>query len=666
MRFTYNWLNEFVEIKLKPQALAQVLTMAGLEVVFLEEKEGDFVFEIEITSNRPDLLSIIGIAREVAALTGKKLKLGSFSLKSYRGFNSNFKIEIEDRNDCLLYNAKIIKNIKVGSSPDWLKQRLELVGCRSINNIVDITNYVMFVWGQPLHAFDLDKLDDCCIIVRRAKDKEELITLDGQKRILDPQTLIIADKKKALALAGIIGGENSQISQNTQHILLEAAIFNPLIIRRTRQRLGIQTESAYRFERGLEPQILKSASWEAVDLMRRICGGMLILDKTQGRPKKKDKIIYFNSQQVKRSLGIEIDQKKIITILVSLGFKVKKQKKALKIGIPSYRKDISLEMDIVEEIARIYGYENIPTSLPKVLTKIEPDLKRTYILKIKDILIGLGLDEVLTYSLTDKETLKDFGLESKEAVSILNPLSKEQEVLRTSLLPSLLNIIIHNLNQKQNYVRIFEIAHIFSFLNDRPQEELSLGLGIAGVKPTLTCQGLIKEEMGFLHLKGIIQMLLDRLGIDNYSFKLNEKEGIDLYLGKERIGFILMRSILKNKKAYLAEISLTRLFGFIRLEKRFTPFPVYPAIIRDISFILKEGTFIEELIEEIRRQGQPFLKEARVIDFYKGKQVPPGFQGLTISCLYRSDERTLTEEEVNPLHDGVVKMVVEKFNARIR
>jgi len=656
--------------------------MAGLEVTSLEEKGHDFVFEIEVTSNRPDCLSVVGIAREVAAITNSKLKLpqatclsgrqaGRPQAKSLQRAACSLQpiyIEIEDKKDCPLYTAKIIKDVKVGSSPDWLKRRLELVGCRSVNNIVDITNYILFEWGQPLHAFDLDKLNPPdTIIVRRAKKDEKITTLDGQQRVVDPDILLIADKKGPVALAGLMGGKDTEVSETTKNVLLEAAIFNPIVLRHARQSLGIQSESGYRFERGIDPEVLERASWEAIRLISETAKGNCVLAKSSTRLKKEKRLIRLDIPYVNKILGIDIKGNKIKEILNSLGFVVKiKTKNNFSVSLPSFRQDVSSAIDLIEEIARIWGYAQIPTSLPAMKPQIAALGRRDLVSIIKNILQGLGLNEVITYSLMDRELLEAFdtGIGSC-IVEILNPLSKEQEVLRNTLALSLGGCIAHNLNQKQEYISIFEIAKVFFQEKDKIREEWALGIALG--------EGINKEPPGPLHVKGILEVLFQRLTIKDYRFKMAGNSEIQICLFKEKIGIIrplpenvLGRLDIKNKEVWIAELWLERLLTYVNLKKQFTSLPLYPAISRDISLVLKEDILAEDILAAIRERGAPLLKEVKIIDYYKGKQIAPGSKGLTISCLYRCDTRTLTEAEIEPLQGDISSLLVSRFAAQIR
>jgi phenylalanyl-tRNA synthetase beta chain len=681
MRFTYNWLKEFVNVKIPAQELAKKLTMAGLEVVSAEPEGNDFVFEAEVTSNRPDCLSIVGIAREVAAITGKKLSrypvIPLSRLNRQTGKQANrLTINIENKKDCPLYNAKIIRDVKVAPSPGWLKARLELVGCRSINNVVDITNYIMFTWGQPLHAFDLDKLNSDRVSVRRARAGEKLVIIDGQEKALDADILVIANKNNPVAIAGVMGGRDTEVSQDTKNILLEAAVFNPTLVRSGRRKLGLESESSYRFERGVDLEKTEFASSECVRLIQELAQGKCVFAKSSAPAKTKAKNINLNVINVKSVLGIEnINQAKIKKILDNLEFKLKlKGKNNLVVEIPSHRLDVALEADLIEEIARLLGYENIPTTLPAIIPKANFDTKRELVFKTKNILAGLGLNEVITYSLISWDLLKSQINQLSEPIEIANPLSKEQEILRSTLIPSLLKCTAYNLNQKENYINVFEIAKGFLKSTDnKPREELLLGIALCGTKSYFLQQGLVKEEVGILNLKGILDALFERLGVKGYNFRSQNGNAIDVYIHQEKIGRMLKPAAsvlenldIKNKSAVVLELSLDRLFSYVDLAKRFVRLPIYPAILRDISFILKEEIPTEEVLMSIKDKAGSLLRQVKVADYYKGRQISTGFKGLTISCTYRSDQRTLTETEINPMHADIINLLKEKFQAQIR
>ncbi|MFA4854709.1 MAG: phenylalanine--tRNA ligase subunit beta [Candidatus Omnitrophota bacterium] len=690
MKVTYNWLKDFLNIKISPKALAEKLTMAGLEVVSLEEAGGDFVFEIEITSNRPDWLSILGVAREISAITGAKLK--TVNLKEPKIKAREFKpvkISIADKQDCSFYSARIICDVKVGPSSDWLKKRLELLGCRSINNIVDITNYVLFALGHPLHAFDLDLLAQGEIVVRRAKPGEKITTLDNQLRPLSQGILIIADKDKPQAIAGIMGGKDTEVTGKTRNILLESAVFNPLLIRRARQRLGLQSESAYRFERGVNLESAKIASLAAQELICKLAFGKPQGHKSSGISKSSGALIKLEVAYVNRILGANIPAFKIKRILSGLGFNLKAQhpalsdrpvrasaqaKNTLVIKVPGFRQDVKLPIDLVEEIGRIYGYPQIPETLPAIKPNVNICGKRDTISHIKNVLVGLGLQEAITYSLVDRELLAKSGIKpDAQPVEILNPLSREQEVLRPTLLPSLIRCLAYNLDRQQEYVSIFEIANVFSGGADYPRERFSLGIALCGRRSFLTKDGLVRDEVTLLHLKGILEGLLSKLGIRDYDFRDQGERGVIIVINQQEAGIMLnlKKQVLdafgiKNKQVILAEVDLEKIFALINLGKKFSGLPRYPSITRDISFIIKDDISVKGMLAAIAAKGLPLLRSTEVVDYYQGKQIPAGCKGLTVSCVYRADDRTLTEEELTPLHDAICSLLEERFGIKLR
>jgi phenylalanyl-tRNA synthetase beta chain len=671
MKVTYNWLKDFVDIKVEPEELARRLTMSGSEVTSLEAKGDDFVFEIEITSNRPDCLSIIGIAREVAAITNVTLKAPNAKPKpKAKKASGDFAIKIEAKKDCSLYTARIIKGVKVGPSPAWLTKRLELVGCRCVNNIVDITNYVLFELGEPLHAFDLDALGGNTIIVRRSRQGEKLVSIDAEARTLSPEILVIADQEKPVAIAGVMGGKDTEVSGNTRNILLEAAVFDPLVVRRSRQKLGIQSEAAYRFERGIDPGIVEVASTRAAELIRGVCGGDFVLTKSAGLAKTIQRKVSVGVKRINKNLGVNISPAKIKQILSGLGFKVGAQtKKVFSVGIPSFRQDVKAEIDLIEEIARVFGYENIPTTLPKVTLQTKTKDINDLISLVKKILVGLGLNEAITYSLIDRDWLKGFWDRENCLIEILNPLSKEQEILRPLLMASLCRCVAYNLRQKQPQVNIFEIAKTYV---KSEQEKYVLGVALCGTKSWWfgPQQGHLQEEAGFLHLKGILQELFLRLGILEKEYRFaGSLDEFTVYLNNNKIGVLkrLGREILeqleiKNKEVFALEIGLDGISSCTRLKKEVRLPQKYPGIIRDITLELKEDISVEQILSKAAQLGGDLLSEVKFKAYYD-KNVPAGFKRITISCQYCSKERTLTEAEINPLQEILIRGLKEEFQA---
>jgi len=540
---------------------------------------------------------------------------------------------------------------------------------------VDVTNYVLFELGQPLHVFDLDKLSQNEIKVRRAKTNEKIVTIDGVIRQLNPEILVIADAYKPLAIAGIMGGQETEVTSNTCNILLEGAVFNPQIVRRGKQKLGLQSESAYRFERGVDLEAVNNATLLAQELILKLASGESSGFDSLGITKVAHAKINLDIVYLNKLLGTAIPVIKVKQILNSLGLSViTKTKNILIVKVPSFRQDLKLPIDLVEEVARIYGYNEVPQTLPAVKPSRKVLDQREVICNIKNILFGLGLDEAITYSLIDRELLTKSGINNIAGlVEILNPLSKEQEVLRPVLFPSLIRVLARNLDQQQERVNIFEIANVFSGQANAVREDSLLGIALCGVNTFFTKQGLAKDEITLLHLKGILEVLFNRLGIKKFDFNRQEDNKTDIMINQQQVGFILELSPqilaafdVKNRQIILAQISLEKLFSSINLAKKFMDIPKYPGIIRDISFLINENVSVKELLMAIETKGVPLLNQAKIVDYYQGKQIPIGFKGLTISCVYRLASRTLTEEEVAPVHKNICSLLEEQFGIKLR
>ncbi len=694
MKVTYNWLKEFVDIKISPEVLAEKLTMAGLEVVSLEKFSEDYIFEIEITTNRPDWLSVIGIAREVAAITGKKLKLPQLKGTRHKiqgtrhkapGSRLPLEVKIEDKAGCPRYIGRVFDNIKVKPSPEWMRNRLESVGLRPINNIVDITNYLLFETGQPMHAFDYDKIEEGAIIVRRAKTEEKIITLDAEERTLDNSILVIADKRKTVAVAGIMGGKNSEVSETTKTILLESACFDPALVRKGSKKLALATDSSYRFERGVDLNTVLTASERAAKLIKEFAvslgaeaGGML---KDAGTKTQKEGKIFLSSEKTSSVLGKKISASEIKKILEGLGFGVStKAKGNFEVKVPFFRRDVERDVDLIEEIARLSGYENIPLSLPAlkepgaiVREPGERDLKG----ETKNILLSLGFNEIITHSLISRLFLEKTNFSpDKIAIRVTNPLSAEQEFLRPELTPSMLNTISHNSKRKTEDLRIFELANIYKNEEGKIKEEVSLVLCLTG-KRYFDWKRKV-EEVDFYDLKGVLETLLLRLGVRDIVFHPEEsplfsrRYSLGLRIKDKELGFMgeINEEILKNfdlgKKIYLATLNLNAVFSFVRKDERYEPVARYPYISRDVSFIIDASVSYDTLLKFFRQDPSELIKEVNLVDVYFGKNIPPGKKSLTISVKFQSPERTLRDEEVEAIDSRLRQGLIKEFAAQPR
>ena len=681
MKVTYNWIKDFVAVDISAQQLADKLTMAGIEVKAVEPKDGDFVFEIEITSNRPDWLSVLGIAREVAALTGKKLKNLTLAAKPKAAIagakgSSLLKIDIEDRKDCPVYTAKVLSGVTVGPSPEWLRKRLELVGCRSVNNVVDITNYCLYELGEPLHAFDLDALAPEVVIVRRARAGEKILMIDGQQRYLNPSVLVIADAHKPVAVAGVMGGKETEVTEKTTSVLLEAAIFCPVVVRRGRQSLGLQSEASYRFERGIDLGIIEMASMRCASLMQQLCNGRLEGAVSSTKRKISRRLISLSIANINQILGVSLSASRIKTILLSLGFVPKARgASSFSVLVPSHRQDVCAEIDLIEEVARIYGFEHIPVSLPAVKLQVSIDTTFRRITAFKSLLTSMGLDEVITYSMMDRQSLGGFWFDESALVSIANPLSQEQEVLRPVLMPGVVQSIAYNLRQQQDHVALFEIAKTYQRRNGKLYEDYHLCVAVCGTRSVWLEQQKkrMSDAPGFLYLKGIASALFTRSGASACSFVSRDPGLVELVSEGAVIGVmrklpkgILDRLAIKNKDVYALEIPLDIMLKKDGRAIRFEPISRYPGISRDLSIVIADDIETTLVVEQIKQHGGESLQRVAISDFYKGKPIPDGHKNITVSCFYRSNTRTLQEDEVNASQGAIVDSLKQRFGAVIR
>jgi len=680
MKFSYNWLKDFVDIEIDAADLAQKLTMAGHEVGSVEPLDGDFILEAEITSNRADCFCMSGMARETAAVLGRRFNIPSGFLKGMPRTgkaSAGLSVSLESAGDCPLYTATIIKGVKIGPSPEWLRRRLESIGCRSVNNLVDITNYALFEWGAPLHAFDLDKLSGGRINVRRARQGETLVTIDGKKNILTSDILVIADADLPVAAAGIMGGAASEVSGGTVNVLLEGAIFNPVLVRKGRQLMAAQTEASYRFERGVDPERVKTSVERALMLILSLCGGSAENCVQKGAKIPRRKRIRFSLSRAETLLNIKLSQKSASGIFSSLGFTVAGYSSdILNVEVPLYRKDVQQQVDLEEEIARIYGYDRIASVQPSVVSELSGLNVWQCVLGIKNLLAGQGFNETVTYSLVDRKALEFPSEKPGEPIEVLNPLSREQEALRTSVMPGLLRCLAYNLNQKQEELRLFEIADIYyrTQSSDRNEERV-LALAVCGTRRYFNGGSFCEETLGPLHIKGALEMLFAWAGLKDFSFRQHSVGmNISIYAGKERFGEIIIPDKkqaadfdIKNRIAVLAEIRLEPVLrARLSLNKKYHKLPQYPAITRDISLLLREEIPLREIFTVAGQAGGGLLKELKLGDIYKGEQISSGYKGLTISCVYRSDEKTLTEEEVSPVHAGIVSALSNRPGVSLR
>lgn len=677
MKVPFGWLKDYVNVgPLNPEKVADRLTIAGFEVVLIEKIGGDSVFDIEVTPNRPDCLSILGVAREVAACLGKKLKAPKSKVKK-GSLKERPIIEIKDKKLCPRYTGRIIRNVKVAPSPKWLVEKLERMDLRTVNNVADITNYCLFELGQPTHAFDYDKIKGK-IIVRRARKNEKIVTIDGKERKLDADMLVIADEARAIAIGGVMGSKDTEVTDDTKNILFESAYFNPISIRRTSRRLGLISESSYRFERSVDMGRVVETSDRACGLIAELSGGGIGPLRDAGAKDPKPVKIYLRPEKLKKLLGLKIAPSTIKKILSSLELKVELSgKETMVVSVPSFRQDLKGEVDLIEEVVRIYGYDKLASTMPTIIghpERIEPSRELSDI--VRDALISLGVDEVITYTLLSKEDLSAAeNADDEKIITIQNPLSIEQEVMRTTLIPGILRTVTWNLNRGSRNLKIFELGSAYTKNAGHFNEEASLAIAFTGGRPH---DWRSKRELSFFDMKGVLEALFERLGVEELFFKgegfprFLTDEAASIEVSKEKIGFVgrLNREILDSfgveTDLLLCEISLKKLFSHAKLRKKFREMPKFPSAKRDISIIAKKDVSYQKIVSAMKEAGGDLVVNIELFDQYFGAQIPQDSRGLAYAIEYRAQDRTLTDDEISGLHKKVCDTLREKLGTEIR
>jgi phenylalanyl-tRNA synthetase beta chain len=675
MKISLQWLNDYVEHKLKADELVERLTMAGLEVEHVEDLGYTKTLEIEVTPNRPDCLNILGIAREVSAITQAPVKRPKIT--AYKSTKEKVSVTISDREDCGRYIATVIKGVRVENSPQWLKERIEALGMKSINNIVDITNFCLMELGQPLHAFDYDKLLGKKIIVRRARRGEEIKTLDGQTRKVDDNILIIADEKRPVAVAGVMGGEETGVTAATTNILLESAHFSLGLIRKATRSLGITSDSAYRFERGVDWDTIESGANRAIDLILKLAGGTVEIrtDVTTHKPKTIKPAITIGQNEIEALLGTKLPLAKCKAILSKLDFDVKPSgKEALKVTPPVFRGDVSQPVDIIEEVARIIGYDHLPMTQPTIRAiNIAPDAsKRTKKKAMYERLIAQGYNEIITMAMTNQKNLEKSALTVPHPLKIVNPLSGDQEFMRPSLLPSFLSVAVSNLNHGEKNLRFFEFGRIY--LNGAERE--TLGILATGQRYD-DWRINKKEQADFYDLKGAVESALEPLGLKNISFEQGQEQGFDacalIKSGDKVLGTLgrisgeaLSRWDIKAQNVFFAQIDIEAVTAFAKTSPWFAAINDYPSVVRDVSLAVPQDVAFDQIREICVALGGENLKTVRFVEEYVGEKIQSGQRGVVFSLVYQSSKGTLKENEVTQTHDAVCKALVDKLGATRR
>ena len=638
----------------------------------------DWIIEYEITTNRPDALSVLGIARELKAVLNKPIVLPdtSFETGSFKAENEA-ELEVLDSAACPRYTGFIVKGIKNAQSPLWMQVRLYLVGLRPINAVVDATNYVMYELGQPLHAFDLEKLAGKKVVVRRAKDGEKILTLDGTERKLTSDDLVIADAEKPVAIAGIMGGGESGTTLETENILLESAHFDPMTIRKTSKRLNLSTDSSYRFERGADIEACEFAAARALHLIQKVCGGEVAEGKLEHYPKPyTPKVIVFNPEKSSRLLGVQIPARKSSEILSNLGFTVKKEQDYIVVKVPSWRKyDVTREVDLIEEVARIYGMKNITSTYPLMHSNVKKDYRYFYIQEIKEFIASHGYNEAINYSFIGEKLYSKFGFDVSRLVKIANPLSEEWVYMRDYLFPSLVQNAVNNINRNEKDVALFEVAKVFVNKGEKlPEEPLHVAFLLTGkVKDDLYRE----RNADFYDLKGIVESLLEKLNVNAEFTAQNEKpflhpgQSAKITVDGEEVGFIgklhpdVTEKFEVKQDIFIAELNLDKLLSkALTTKTTFRQIPKFPPVTRDIAIIVDKTTPVAEL-EKIISSKAKHLESLKLFDVYEGKGIPEGKKSVAFSLKFRAKDKTLSDEEVNTIMNAIIKEL-ENYGATLR
>ena len=687
MFISYNWLKEFTGTNLSAQEVKERLTMVGLAIDAVESHGQDSVLDVEVPSNRPDCLSHVGIAREVTVIEQKQLRLPEGKPPKCEGRSASLtSVEIKDPDLCPRYAARLVRGVKIGPSPDWLAKRLETIGQRPINNVADITNYVLHELGQPLHAFDFAKLGGHRIVVRRAKPGEKLTTLDGVERTLAGEMLVIADAENAVALAGIMGGEDSEISTQTTDVLIESAYFDPHSVRQTARQLGMDTEASRRFERGADIEGVLRAQQRCIELICELAGGVATDDAFDVYPKPfQQRVVTLRPERVKELTSLSVETDKIKQILTGLGFEPDGESDGQpKFKVPSWRIDVEQEEDLVEEVARHTGYDHIPSELPPANVAGEYQPGEMQQRSLRRALNAFGFDEAISFSFIEPEDRFELipSLAWQEGLQpqLANPIIEDASSMRSTLLPGLLGSLRHNLNHGIRDVRLFEIGRIFSRSTpgELPQEPLALALVATG--------GALEEnraqaerELDFFDVKGALETAVDWMNLSPLEFRPESirhlREGqsarISLAAGPEigsigRLAEGIAASYKFRQPVYVVELDLSALLSGPVKVVQYSPLPRYPSVVRDLSLLVNRTVTLEEIRQAAAQQDVADCRSIKLVGTFEGGNIPSSKRSVTLRLEYRSDEGTLRDEEVEERHTRLTSSLLERFSAEQR
>jgi phenylalanyl-tRNA synthetase beta chain len=685
MLISYHWLRELTNTSLRPHELRERLTKAGLAIDAVETHADDSVLDVEVPSNRPDCLSHVGIAREVAVIERKELQMPQVRSVKTDGRSADLtSVEIKDPELCPRYAACLVRGVKIGPSPEWLAKRLEAIGQRPINNVADVTNYVLHELGQPLHAFDFHKLSGKRIVVRRADRGERLRTLDGVDRELTDEMLVIADAEKPVALAGIMGGEDSEISASTTDVLIESAYFDPNSVRRTARRLGMDTEASRRFERGADRENVLRAQERCVELICALAGGVATGDAIDVYPQPYvPRVVEFRPERVKELTSLTVAHDEVVRILTGLGFTSDFfPLEKFTAEVPSWRIDVEQEEDLVEEVARHSGYDKIPSELPpsNIPGEYQPmEMKQR---SLRRALNACGFDEAITFSFIAREEQLELipALREQGQTELKNPIIEDATWMRPSLLPGLLNSLRHNLNHGIRDVRLFEIGRVFgvSMDGELPEEPLALAMIATGAAVEEN-KAEADRELDFFDLKGALETGVDWMNMSPLVFAttsakhlragqaavIKRADGVEIgTMG--RLAEAVASTYKFRQPVYVMEIDLGSLLSGPERGIQYSPLPRYPSVMRDLSLLLNRTVSLDEILSAVRNQHVADCRNVKLVGTFAGANIPPTKRSVTLRLEYRSDERTLRDEEVEERHSQLTSSLLETFAAEQR
>ena len=667
-------------IMILPSSYEKYLGKDIVDVLNLREDIIDF----EITPNRPDCLSIEGLGREVAASLDKEFKdprrnLGNEKVENKKELEG-LRVDITAPDLCYRYVARIVKDVKIGPSPEWMQRRLKACGIRSINNIVDITNYVMLELGQPMHAFDINSIEGKHITVRRAKNGEKITTLDGIQRQLDEENLVIADEKKPVAIAGVMGGENSEIEETTKTVVFESAVFYGGSVRKTAKKVGLRTESSSRYEKGLSSENAMRAANRAVELVEMLGAGKAVDGKIDVYPtKQKINKIKLDVDKINSLVGISLSKQEMVDILEKLGIKVEDDF----VIVPYFRMDLEFVADIAEEIARFYGYDKLDTTLIKAEATLGIRTKEQKIeKKIENILVDNGLSEIYTYGFVGEKDLEKSKIKEeliKNAIEISNPLSDEYKLMRPTTIPSMMQILALNNNRKNTDVKLFDISRSYRNINGEVEK------GEIPLQENILTIGMYGDNIDFYTLKGLIENVLEASNVNHYDIEkenknssyhpgrcANIKVGVDVIATIGEVHPEVLANYDINRRCYLAEVNISKIVKYSKQNKKYEEVAKFPAVERDIAIVVDEDIQVGDIEKAIMKKSKRLLKgkkgleEIKLFDIYRDKKLGENKKSIAYSLIFRDKQKSLSDDEINPVMEEITKELEDKFGAILR